>query len=62
MKTELKGKVSDNFKKNPKATMSLAAIALAAIAATVGTLTGAVEPETAMALFSKVLSALTLGV
>ncbi|QQO96225.1 hypothetical protein CPT_Minot_022 [Acinetobacter phage Minot] len=60
--TKQKGKITDNFKKNPKATLSFAAIALAGVAAVVGVLTGSVEPEQAMTLVTKLLNALMLGV
>lgn len=57
----IKEKIKTNYKKNPKATMSLAALGSAALVGLIGTLTGVVEPEVAMDSISKLLSFLMLG-
>ncbi|ADG59929.1 hypothetical protein Acj9p029 [Acinetobacter phage Acj9] len=57
----LKQKVKDNYAKNPRAVMSLGVLGSAAVLAVIGTLTGVVEPEVAMASITKLLNFLMLG-
>lgn len=56
-----KPSIKENFKKNPRATVSLGVLGASALVAVVGSLTGVIEPETAIAMISKLLSALMLG-